>query len=67
MKKDQNWSGTLYMRPSEDTPIDTIWIQVKVKDCSAEDFMKVFETGPPIKMAQERKKVRDISDTQSLF
>jgi hypothetical protein len=42
-------------------------IDIKIKNCSVNDFVKVFENGPPIKIALEKRKVRDFSDTESLL
>ena len=61
------FSGQLYMRPSEESPIDMLWIDVRVNNCTPEEFVKLFENGPPVKFALERRKVRDFNDTQSLI
>ena len=66
-KKDNEFIGTLYMRPCEETPIDMIWIDIKVGDCTPQEYMKLFEEGPPMKVATERKKVRDIDENSSLI
>ena len=42
-------------------------LNINLKNCSVDDYLKAFENGPPMKMALERRKVRDISDTESLI
>ena len=42
-------------------------MNINLKDCSIDDFLKVFENGPPVKMALERRKVKNFSDNESLL
>jgi len=37
------------------------------KDTKIDTFLNLFTNGPPMKMAKERKKVRDISENESLL
>jgi len=66
-KKSNDFTGTLWMRPCEETPIDMIWLDIKVNDCTPEEFMSMFEEGPPMKVATERRKVRDLDENSSLL
>ena len=66
-KKEGDFTGTLYMRPSDETPIDMIWLDLTIHDCKPEDFLNVFKEGPPFKLAVERRKVRDFDENTSLI
>ena len=44
-----------------------IRMHLTFKDVLLEDFLAVFANGPPMKMAKERRKVRDISENESLI
>lgn len=57
----------LFQKPSTDTPIDTLRLHITFKNVKIESFLKIFEKGPPLKAAKERKKIRDISETESLI
>lgn len=68
LKKNKGeFHGTLYMRPSEETPIDMIWMNLTINNCKPEDFINVFKNGPPFKLATERRKVRDFDENSSLL
>lgn len=66
-KNKGDYSGTLWMRPCEETPIDMIWMEVRITDCTPEQFLAVFKEGPPVKLAVERRKVRDFDENTSLI
>ena len=57
----------LFQKPSTDTPIDTLRVHMTFKDTKMETFLNIFKEGPPMKMAKEKKKIRDISETESLI
>ena len=57
----------LFQKPSTETPIDTLRMHLTFKNTKIDTFLNVFTEGPPMKAAKERKKLRDISETESLI
>ena len=57
----------LFQKPSTETPIDTLRMHLTFKNTKIDTFLNIFVDGPPMKAAKERKKLRDISDTESLI
>ena len=47
--------------------MDTLRMHLTFKNVKMDKFLSVFDNGPPMKAAKERKKIRDISDTESLI
>lgn len=64
-KKKNTYSGTIYQKPSDETPIDTLWSDLRMNNVTIDNFLDVFKDGPPMKMAKERKCFRRVSDTES--
>lgn len=66
MKNHKDFKGTIYQKPSDDCQIDTLQMNLVIKNVKVEEWLKVHDDGPPVKNAAEKRKVRDISSSDTL-
>ena len=66
-KNPDEFTGAIFQKPTDDCAIDTLQMVLTIKNVKVEEWLAVHEDGPPVKNAAEKRKVKDLSENESLL